>query len=282
MEEERRLLTLRELPPLPEPLHEERRRQCRKGCLVVLLTASATIGLTLVAVFIPEDLPHAASWIFAALLCCEAMLAAFCYAGVALSDPGRLRRSADILTELPESVAERLRRGDSLITDMRNVEVCGRSFCVRCLVWRGKRARGHHCQVCGFCVDDFDHHCDVLGRCIAGKNWWSGDGGWGLRHTGNLLYFQGLISMAIGGLVTFGAALLMVVVHMPEGNAKTTAAITLGVLFLCSCCVRWPRMVVGHGARGAASEAVAKANTASGAADGRARQHKGIRSVEWS
>ncbi|HJL28223.1 MAG TPA: hypothetical protein RMI62_04100, partial [Polyangiaceae bacterium LLY-WYZ-15_(1-7)] len=42
----------------------------------------------------------------------------------------------------------------------------GRTYCVRCLLWRPANVPSHHCKVCNRCCAPFDHHCHILGRCI--------------------------------------------------------------------------------------------------------------------
>lgn len=74
------------------------------------------------------------------------------------------------------------------------------SYCVRCLVWRQRHERVHHCSICQRCVFDFDHHCGVFGRCIAGH---------GFR--GNMGYFKIIIGTGTVGVLTAVAAVVFAV-----------------------------------------------------------------------
>jgi len=105
----------------------------------------------------------------------------------------------------PPEVARRLAQSESLGTE-NFVDADGRTFCVRCLVWRPPpiKMRSHHCSSCQRCVHSFDHHCFLYGRCITGhyhcivgvalKKQCSGD--W---RRGNLKHFYMLLGCAIFG-----------------------------------------------------------------------------------
>ena len=119
--------------------------------------------------------------------------------------PGR--GSAATCFPVPDAMAEKRRRGEALAT-IGNITRDGRTYCVRCLVWRpndGGRSGGragssltHHCQTCNRCVTEFDHHCGVFGRCIAGK----------CEFRGNMWAFRLILVMAASGAITCGAAVL--------------------------------------------------------------------------
>lgn len=73
-------------------------------------------------------------------------------------DPGTIKRSPETCFPQPELVKERLRNGLTL-DGVGNLSEDGRTFCIRCLVWRPDDVETHHCNTCQRCVTDFDHHC---------------------------------------------------------------------------------------------------------------------------
>ena len=120
-------------------------------------------------------LPPGAWWAFLVAIYAEAAVALGCLGGLLLGDAGEVTRGDPAATApRPAEVDARLRDGRPL-DDLRNPEEpgTGRTYCVRCFVWRPPRGASgapHHCRVCQRCVVDFDHHCGVFGRCIAGPN----------------------------------------------------------------------------------------------------------------
>jgi hypothetical protein len=96
-------------------------------------------------------------------------------------------------------VRELLLAGLPISRDCKNVEHPSRgSYCVRCLLWRGRDEKAHHCSTCQRCVRDFDHHCPVLGRCIAGEG-----------IAGNMGWFKLIIVLnALGGVTALACVIL--------------------------------------------------------------------------
>ena len=113
-------------------------------------------------------------WFFLVAIYLEAFLAVCCLLGILYGDPGVVKRTPENCLPLPETIAERLQRGESLggLENLQHAQLG--SFCVRCCVWR--RAPGklqssylpadcdmgvceqgpHHCSTCGCCVNHFD------------------------------------------------------------------------------------------------------------------------------
>lgn len=127
----------------------------------------------------------------------EAVVILTCFFGFLRREPSTVKRTPETCFPQPPAVAARLRDGIAL-EGMDNLHEDGRTFCVRCLVWRPESGRIHHCSTCERCSVDFDHHCFVYGRCVAG--------GWG---RGNLGFFRGLCLFTGLGFVTLITASLM-------------------------------------------------------------------------
>ena len=199
---------LSDLPPLPKPNLSEMRSQALCGNLLVLSLITIFCGLTnAIALWGPSAHTGAAWWVVFVAIWGQTAIALVCLLAIMWADPGTVRRSEATCFPVPDAVAEKLRRGESLAT-IGNITRDGRTYCVRCLVWRpndGGRSGGragssltHHCQTCNRCVTEFDHHCGVFGRCIAGK----------CEFKGNMWAFRLILIMAASGAITCGAAVL--------------------------------------------------------------------------
>ena len=113
-------------------------------------------------------------WFFLVAIYLEAFVAVCCLLGILYGDPGVVKRTPENCLPLPETVAERLQRGESLegLDNLKHAQLG--SYCVRCCVWRrnpGKlnssflpadcdtgvcEQETHHCSTCGRCVNHFD------------------------------------------------------------------------------------------------------------------------------
>ena len=160
---------LSDLPPLPKPNLSEMRSQALCGNLLVLSLITIFCGLTnAIALWGPSAHTGAAWWVVFVAIWGQTAIALVCLLAIMWADPGTVRRSEATCFPVPDAVAEKLRRGESLAT-IGNITRDGRTYCVRCLVWRpndGGRSGGragssltHHCQTCNRCVTEFDHHC---------------------------------------------------------------------------------------------------------------------------
>lgn len=239
-----------DLPTMPEPAHRQLRLQFAGGFAVVLGLTCAFVAVTLASVSFQPEFPPAARWLFIVLICCESVLAAGLFLAVQVCDPGVIHRSVEVCTDMPQEVMERLRLSRPFFDDLDNIVMGDRSFCVRCLVWRSKGSKAHHCRVCQRCVVNFDHHCQVLGRCIAGKTpWMKGVGGHALRYSGNMLYFEGLICIGCLGWFTCSAAAVTAVMYISDHDLRTSILCVFCALFLCACCFRQPWYLVRRSVR---------------------------------
>jgi len=140
------------------------------------------------------------------------------------ADPGEIKRSEDICLPVPDEIVIKLRQGQAMLNQaisdgkFQNLKEEGRTYCVRCLLWREelqpaavaqgssswrvlycgrfcsnreKRIHYHHCSICQRCVAHHDHHCGFFGRCIAGHGF-----------SGNMCYFQLIIAAGQCGAAT--------------------------------------------------------------------------------
>eukprot|EP00929_Paragymnodinium_shiwhaense_P092249 TRINITY_DN52138_c0_g1_i1.p1 TRINITY_DN52138_c0_g1~~TRINITY_DN52138_c0_g1_i1.p1 ORF type:complete len:251 (-),score=38.55 TRINITY_DN52138_c0_g1_i1:436-1188(-) len=201
-EEER---ILRSMPPLPTPNYKAMRAQACGGVCMVMAITTFCVGATRAGMKDVRDMPDGLWWLIMGGIHLEAALAVICLIGLLLGNPGVIERSLDSCFPLPEDVAERLSKGESM-NGLQNVQEGNRSYCLRCLVWRdhdtsqvpqslrgvpGCKVQPHHCRICNRCVRNFDHHCGVFGRCIAGR---------GIK--GNMGFFMGIILMGYLGMGT--------------------------------------------------------------------------------
>jgi len=186
-----RFMPIRDLPPLParrcgyyvEPL---------TGVFVVTLISAMLVGLT-VSVMPSGGSGDDALRISRILVWVWAIIAGHCVLYLLFGPNGEIRRSKQTCYPIPDEVARRLRKDESLL-GLRNITGAdGKSFCVRCFVWRPgtSEGSGHHCDTCQRCVTGFDHHCGVFGRCIT---------------NGNMPCFYTMIAMFFAGAVTAGFA----------------------------------------------------------------------------
>ena len=198
------------LPPLPEPKRCEMRMEASGGTVLVLALVAVFTGMTQGVALGPGKLTGAWWWLFFCLIYGEAACAIGCLLGIMWGDPGVVKRSEETCFPIPAEVADRLRRGLSL-EQMGNVTEDGRTYCIRCLLWRpgglAGRSTVHHCGTCQRCVVDFDHHCGVFGRCIAGDGF-----------AGNMGYFKTILSMAAAGAITCIAATFVEFSVNPPGR----------------------------------------------------------------
>ena len=216
------------LPALPAPKLSDMRMQAAGGCITVISIIAVCISATHISAALGK-MDLTLSYILFALIWAESALAFFCFLRLIYSDPGVIQRSEERCTPLPGgALREALLAGEPIPADVSNSEDPERgTFCARCLVWRRKEERAHHCSTCQRCVAHFDHHCGVFGRCIAG----SGFGG-------NMGYFKTMIATGVLGVVTAVASVVTAFsVKFGWQHAGFWAAVIIGgycgIVFLC-------------------------------------------------
>ena len=103
------------LPPLPERHIWTMRRESAVGCTLVLILVSLLVSLTQGVALAPGDAaPRGLIWAALVLIYTEAAVALVCLLGLLFGNPGELKRSPQTCFPMPEPVADRLSRGESL------------------------------------------------------------------------------------------------------------------------------------------------------------------------
>ena len=127
---------LEDLPPMPTPDYSSMRAQAITGNVTVFAIIGMLVGMPhLVA---PEynsfdEMTFKSYGLL--LLYAEALIAILCLCGLMWGDPGTLKRTPETCFPLPQSVAEKMRKGQSL-AGLENVYEDGQVYCVRCFIWR--------------------------------------------------------------------------------------------------------------------------------------------------
>ena len=225
------------LPPLHGP-HRSKHTQAAGGTALVLGIIVVCVGSTLAST-LAAPVSDAAAFTLIGLVGLAAVVALICLAGLLFGDPGVVRRTPDSTLPVPTEVTAALDAGktpsDAGLRNLGGED--GKSYCVRCCVWRiapplaeGTTCLGvrcepkqagsfHHCSVCQRCVSDFDHHCGVFGRCIAGKG-----------RRGNMKYFLAIIAAGQIGVAVACAA-------VSTGLVYRWGPVALAPLLGALCCV---------------------------------------------
>ena len=117
------------LPPLPERHIWTMRRESAVGCTLVLILVSLLVSLTQGVALAPgAAAPRGLIWAALVLIYTEAAVALVCLLGLLFGNPGELKRSPQTCFPMPEPVADRLSRGESL-DGLANVSSDGRTYC---------------------------------------------------------------------------------------------------------------------------------------------------------
>ena len=123
------------LPPLPKPnLPVMRSEACCGICVVVGIVAICVTATTSAA----SSLPVGIGGPLIALVLCEAFVALGCLGYLMWGDPGVVRRTRATCLPVPPEVLEKLAgiEHPQPLAGMRNIQDRGRTYCVRCCLWR--------------------------------------------------------------------------------------------------------------------------------------------------
>jgi len=200
------------LPPYYKT-SERRAFQSMTGPATITLKIVMICGTTHAVALVVGDLPDTLWWICFVMLYTEAFCAFCCLFKIVCGGSSEVHRTPLVCFPVPDEFLSKLEKGDQHISNglqywtprcqdqhISNVSdvAGGRTYCVRCLVWRPDIGpgglRSHHCSVCQRCVTDFDHHCGFYGRCIAGSN--------SPTRPGNMFPFKLIIVCAVLGCCT--------------------------------------------------------------------------------
>ena len=205
-----------ELPPIPSADPGQRLQERFGLSLVAGASSLVVVAAELCASFLA---PSAVTRVPATVAELATVSAACCLFAIRSSTSAVLQRTHETALPIPEAVAAALAgKADMPVSNI--VEGDGRSYCVRCFVWRPKDVECHHCRVCQRCTVHFDHHCHILGRCI---------GGAGLR--GNLLPFRVLLASTAVGVLSCFITLIVAILTLlnPDGQSESlTASLSTG------------------------------------------------------
>mmetsp|Transcript_120796 Transcript_120796/g.352849 ORF Transcript_120796/g.352849 Transcript_120796/m.352849 type:complete len:242 (+) Transcript_120796:77-802(+) len=163
---------LKDLPPLPSrTVGYWTEPWC--GIVTVSGISALLISLTTGSVDAEVTVDQSVCGLLVTAIWSWAGIALICTAYIIFGRAGEIRRCPAACYPIPGEVAQRLVSLQSL-EGLQNVNGPeGRTYCVRCLVWRPPpkvAGRSHHCNICQRCVTGFDHHCGVFGRCIVDGN----------------------------------------------------------------------------------------------------------------
>lgn len=168
------------LPPLPRPDLSAMRSEASGGISLVVCLIVTFVGLTIAFSSSGAASVSEVRLAIIALVCAEAVVALGSLFMLMNGDPGVIRRTRDSCIPVPGEVLERLQTGLEAsgtahpLSGMANIEDDGRTYCVRCCLWRDKfvqparcrrmlgarepaRARVHHCSTCQRCVRQFEY-----------------------------------------------------------------------------------------------------------------------------
>ena len=167
-------IPIENFPPRPTPNVAVRRSEASCGIIFVLVLVVLLPTICALLSFFGNQ----SMTLNAVFLCILGVCAILAVTGLICmlrdDNMGTIERCPENCYPVPPKVATKLRAGEML--PLNNIAgENGRTFCVRCLVWRPPKS--HHCRVCGLyahthgalsvdlmctdagvCVADFDHH----------------------------------------------------------------------------------------------------------------------------
>lgn len=142
-------------PPRPSP-EKHQQACCGNVCISVIVCAFLLMYLLIIQPDLEEKHKVWLRYVFFSLTGCAVLM----MLALLFGDPGVIPPNKDPPPDSPVLLSGGAQQNP--------VGEGGRTYCVRCHVWRPPFS--HHCSTCKRCVRMFDHHCGVIGRCVAEKN----------------------------------------------------------------------------------------------------------------